>query len=128
LTCHGYPCQVLIESSSPELCRLPYSLPLYPMEYGLTFLRELFYEPPGRHYRRMLETLTSCKLLNFGGFLMKTVPPRYSDPRRDLIVCDSKEKLTLFCVDYFVGIATDAIAKKGCSQWLCRAGPLLGAF
>lgn len=50
--------RVLIKSSSPELCALPYTVPLFLAEEGLHFMRELFYEPPSQHYLKMLETLT----------------------------------------------------------------------
>jgi len=53
--------QVLVEATTPKQCQVPYTLPLFPIEEGTHFMKELFYEPVNNHYNNMLQALTSLK-------------------------------------------------------------------
>lgn len=49
---------VQVEISSEEVCELPATLALSSLDRGSQLMQETFYEPPGDHYRAMLQTLT----------------------------------------------------------------------
>lgn len=40
-----------------DLCKLPFTLPLPNLQYGFSFMKELFYEKTSNHYRNMLKVL-----------------------------------------------------------------------
>jgi glucose-6-phosphate dehydrogenase assembly protein OpcA len=50
--------QVVIQRSSPALCELPYSVYLSLLTRQHSLLSEIFYQPVGKHYPEMLQTLT----------------------------------------------------------------------
>lgn len=52
---------IRVEITLPEMCELPFTVPLSNLERGLQFLKELFYEPPGEHYQYMLQAISKMK-------------------------------------------------------------------
>lgn len=51
--------KVTVHISGSDTCELPFTLPLPSLKPGFPFIRELFFEPAGSHYRKMLQTLSA---------------------------------------------------------------------
>lgn len=49
--------KVAIHVSTLQQCDLPYTLPLPDFRQGIAFLREIFFEKTGDHYKQMLKTI-----------------------------------------------------------------------
>ena len=50
--------KVLVYLSTPEICELPFSLPLPNLQRGLAFMKEIFYHRADQHYLNMLKTVS----------------------------------------------------------------------
>lgn len=50
---------IIAEISSQETCQLPFTIPLFTMTRGLTFVKQLLFTPISPHYYKMLELLGS---------------------------------------------------------------------
>ncbi len=50
--------QVVVHASSKEECQMPFTLPLPNVHRGLAFMREIFYNKTGDHYRDMLKVVS----------------------------------------------------------------------
>jgi glucose-6-phosphate dehydrogenase assembly protein OpcA len=56
------PKQVKINVSTPEICEIPYTVPLLTQASGPTFIKELLYSEPSGHYEEMLKLLSGENL------------------------------------------------------------------
>jgi glucose-6-phosphate dehydrogenase assembly protein OpcA len=50
--------KVYVKYMSPQVCELPYSIPLMSIKRGVSFMNEIFYSLPSSHYIDVLEMLT----------------------------------------------------------------------
>jgi len=50
--------KVTIHISNHDTCDLPYNLPLFDPQRGLTFVKEMFFYRPSDHYHRMLKSIS----------------------------------------------------------------------
>lgn len=57
--------QVVVHVSSKESCELPFTLPLPNVHRGLTFMREIFFNPLGDRYLAMLKIISQIDTSNF---------------------------------------------------------------
>lgn len=51
--------KVAVHISTLQQCDLPYTLPLPDFRQGIAFLREIFFEKTGDHYKQMLKTIAA---------------------------------------------------------------------
>ncbi|MBA2368278.1 MAG: 6-phosphogluconolactonase [Candidatus Protochlamydia sp.] len=107
--------QVIVHTSNQYQCELPFSLFLPTLRTGRSFMQEIFFQKVSGHYREMLSLISKIKWSENNKLenLKLQNEPQHIDERRDVIIPGDKDTTIKFCVQQFLEIGREAIAKRG---------------